>query len=323
MHGEAGRFFRAAAAALKVVKLNLSLNDYAFHWSFPEIVADEEGLFRENGVDVRWEDVTPRVLTNKTSLYTNLLRERKTDVYHAGEWACISRVTKSDDAWIVAASKPGRGTLNSSFSIYVRRDSGLKSPRDLAGKPVAIEAGTGSYYTAMQDLERFLPRKSVKLVELGEPHKRLISLMEGEVAAASLVGPWPAIGEVFGLERLVRTTRKNPTTMVTRKDFDQELLARFLKATNRAIRMIDSEPDRFSASYFKRVERILKSMSHEFGSHRELIRKSVRVSAWKPWERYTSGDFRRTSRWMISRGLLDARVDPATVVAEYPASMYA
>ena len=162
------------------VKLKLALSAYAFHWSFPEIVAYESGLFRESGIEVDWRNATPPAVTNKTAMYTDLLREGRTDVYHAGEWACINRVAKSDDAWIVAKSDPGKGTLNSTFSIYVRRDSGVAGPADLARETVAIEAGTGSYFIAVQDLERFMPKASVNLVQLGEPHKRLLALMKGK-----------------------------------------------------------------------------------------------------------------------------------------------
>ncbi len=314
--------FSAGKIARTSMKVRLALNDFAFHWSFPEIVADETGLFRENGVEVEWRSATPAAVTNKTRMYTDLMRERETDVYHAGEWACVLRVSESDDAWIAAKSDPGRGTLNSTFSIYVRPDAGVASPADLSGEAVAIEAGTGSYYTAMVDLERFMPTESVKLVQIGEPHRRLLALLDGEVKAASLVGPWTTIGDVFGLRRVIRTARRNPTTMVTRRDFDQDLFGRFLSATNGAIRIINREPGRFAHSYFRRVEGILEQMPRRFAYRSEEIRRSLRVPAWRPWVRYTAGEFRETSRWMAARGVLGSVADPDGLVAVYPRSVY-
>ncbi len=305
-----------------MLRLRLALNAYAFHWAFPEIVADENGLFGSSGVEVAWEDVTPGRATNKTALYTDLLREKKTDVYHAGEWACINRVAKADDSWIAAKSDPGRGTLNSTFSIYVRRDAGIRRPADLAGEGIAIEAGTGSYYTALQDLERFVPRDSVKLVQMGEPHKRLVALLRGEVKAASLVGPWPAIGEVFGLSLLLKTRRTNPTTIVVRKDMDRELFRRFMTATNQAIRVINRDPDRFKGSQFRRVARILEEMPPEFRKRGKEIEENLTVPRWKPWSAYTKTEFSRTSRWMSARNLLTEAPDPDGSVANYPRSLY-
>jgi ABC-type nitrate/sulfonate/bicarbonate transport system substrate-binding protein len=302
--------------------VNLALNDYAFHWAFPEIVADEARLFKKVGIEINWMNVTPPKLTNKAQLYTDLLREGKTDVYHAGEWACINRVSKDEGSWIVAKSPPGRGTLNSTFSIFVRRDSGITSPPDLAEKGVAIEEGTGSYYTAMEDLERFIPRTAISLIQVGEPHKRLLALQRGEVAAASLVGPWPAIGEVVGLKLLLRTKRTNPTNMVTRKDLDRDRLRRFLLATNRAIEMINRSPEQYEASYFRRVRKILKEMPAEFEHREREIKAALEVPRWKPWGKYRVTEFLRTSRWMKERGIFSAEANPESAVAPYPASFY-
>jgi ABC-type nitrate/sulfonate/bicarbonate transport system substrate-binding protein len=261
-------------------------------------------------------------VTNKTELYTDLLKEGKTDVYHAGEWACINRVAMGGDAWIVAKSPPGRGTLNSTFAIFVRRDSGIRKPSDLAWKSVAIEAGTGSYYTALEDLERYVPRTSINLVQVGEPHKRLVALQRGEVAAASLVGPWPAIGKAFGLSLLVSTNRTNPTTMVTRRDMDEDLLRRFLSATNKAIGMINHSPERFKASYFRRVRTILEEMPPDFILQEKRIKAGLKVPRWKVWGKYSQQEFLKTTEWMRQRRLLTKETDPNTTVATYPPSVY-
>jgi len=212
--------------------------------------------------------------------------------------------------------------LNSTFAIFVLHDSGIKKPSDLAGKSVAIEAGTGSYYTSLEDLERFMPRAKVNLVQVGEPHKRLLALQNGEVAAASLVGPWPAIGKVVGLSLLIRTNRTNSTTMVTRKDMDGDILRRFLSATNQAIGMINYSPERFKVSYFRRVRMILEEMPPDFMVQEKRIKSALKVPRWRPWGRYSKREFLRTSGWMRDRGVLTAKTDPETAVATYPQSVY-
>ncbi len=316
-------FFDGWPAERNVPELNLAVNKYAFHWAYPEILADELGLFGKAGIEVHWNDATPEKAVSKTRMYTDLLRERKTDVYHAGEWACINRVASSDDAWIVAESRPGPRTLNSTFAIFVRRDSGFRKPGDLAREKVAIEAGTGSYYTALMDLERFLPRESINLVQVGEPHRRLTSLLNGDVAAASLLGPWSPIGRACGARMILMTARHNPTTMVTRKDMDAATLGRFLQATNQAIRRIDATPVKFRASYFRRVEMILEEMPSELRSRARKVKADLAVPRWRPWTRYTSQEFRKTSRWMLNRGLLAEDVGAEGKVGEYPESVYA
>ncbi|HZW84749.1 MAG TPA: hypothetical protein VFE91_02460, partial [Nitrososphaerales archaeon] len=85
-----------------MLTLRLAVNTYAFHWSFPEILADSLGLFAKRGVKVVWADATPAGVVDKTSMYTDLLRDGLTDIYHAAEWGCINRVLKSDYSWIIA-----------------------------------------------------------------------------------------------------------------------------------------------------------------------------------------------------------------------------
>jgi NitT/TauT family transport system substrate-binding protein len=307
-------------AHLPVLTLNLALNKYAFHWSYPEILADEQGLYAKNEVEVRWRDATPRGVVNKTVMYTDLLKGRETDVYHAGEWACINRVAKSPGTWIIAKSSPGDGTLNSSFALYVRSDSAVRSPADLAGRPVAIEEGTGAQYTTINDLEGFLPRDEIKLMQVGEPHRRLLALLDGQVEAASLVGPWSDIGKALGLRMVLQTARKNPTTIVVRRDMDPELLRRYFRATNQAIGLVDEAPEKFRDSYLWRVEAILEEMS--LGVPGETLRKSVVVSRWKEWERYTEEDFVRTYEWMSQRGMAPRGLVPSDKVASYPLDVF-
>jgi len=300
---------------LSVLTLNLALNKYAFHWSYPEILADEQGIYATNEVAVRWRDATPREVVNKTVMYTDLLKERETDVYHAGEWACINRVAKSPGTWIIAKTPPGEGTLNSNSALYVRSDSTVRSPADLEGKPVAIEDGSGPQYAIINDLEGLIPRDEIKLKQVGEPHKRMLALLEGQVEAASLVGPWSDIGKAMGLRMVLQSARQNPTTSVVRRDADPELLRRYFRATNRAIDLIGETPETFRKSYMWRVEAILEEMS--LGVPEETLRNAVVVPRWNRWERYTEEDFATTYEWMSQRGLAPRGLVPGDKVASY------
>jgi len=241
-------------------KINIAVNMYNFQWTFPEMVADELGLFAEQGLHAKWRDITPSGLTDKAVLYTELLRSKKTDVYHAGEWVCILRVLGSEGARIISKSMPSPGTLNATFSLWVRGGSGYASPADLKNKPIAIEMGTGSYYTTLQDLERFVPRDSAKLVAVGEPHKRFRALLDEQVEAASLLSPWVDFAKAAAFVEILKTRRSNPTTIVVRQDEDPDKLRRFFIATNAAIDKMNEKPDDFRELYFQKVERALSEM---------------------------------------------------------------
>lgn len=301
--------------------LNLAVNKYAFHWSFPEILADSLGLFEKRGAKVRWSDVTPPGVVNKTSMYTDLLKSGATDVYHAAEWACINRVLKSDYAWIAATSPPGEGTLNSSFTLYSRRDSDVTGPSALVGGRVAIEEGTGAQYTTVLDLENFVDVADVTLVQVGEPHRRLKALLEGEVDAASLVGPWSDVGDVIGLRPILRTKRTNPTTIVVRKEMDLGALKAFFGGTNEAIALIDRDPARYASAYFERVKVMLDQLDLEVSADR--LRDGVRVPRWEKWAPYTTREFEAAYAWMVERGLAHISGTRTGTVANYPSSVFA
>jgi ABC-type nitrate/sulfonate/bicarbonate transport system substrate-binding protein len=284
-------------------KISIAVNMYNFQWTFPEMVADELGLFEDQGLEASWLDVTPSELTDKAALYTELLKSKKTDVYHAGEWVCILRVLGWEGARIVSKSKPSPGTLNATFSLWVRGDSGYSSPADLKNKPIAIEMGTGSYYTTLQDLERFMPKGSAKLVAVGEPHKRLLALLNKEVEAASLLSPWVDFAEAASSVEVLKTKRSNPTTIVVRKDDDPDKLRRFFVATNAAIDRMNKKPDEFRELYFQKVERALSEMPAKVKKLGPGVRKTLRVPKWNHWVAYEKRDFDETYGWMVESGL--------------------
>jgi ABC-type nitrate/sulfonate/bicarbonate transport system substrate-binding protein len=284
-------------------KINIAVNMYNFQWTFPEMVADELGFFEEQGLEAKWRDITPSGLTDKAVLYTELLKDKKTDVYHAGEWVCILRVIGWEGARIISKSMPSPGTLNATFSLWVRGDSGYTGPADLKSKPIAIEMGTGSYYTTLQDLERFMPKESAKLVAVGEPHKRFLALLNKEVEAASLLSPWVDFARAASSVEILKTKRSNPTTIVVRKDDDADKLRGFFVATNAAIDRMNKKPEEFRELYFQKVERALSEMPVKVKKLGQGVRKTLAVPRWNHWVAYGKRDFDETYGWMVERGL--------------------
>ena len=289
----------------KKIQIKLASNHYAFHWSFPEIVADSRGYFAQNNVEIIWTDVTPQNSVNKSEMYVDILDRGIADLYHAADWVCIDRTTRSRTGWMVAKSPAGRDTLNSSFTLFAGLDSGINNPAVLAGHPIAVDTGTGSYYTAMQDLERFVPRERIKLVQEGEPSQRLVALLEGKVSGASLLSPWSDIAKVLGLKEILKTSRNGSTVLVARRSLPKEALKPFLGAVNSAIRLIDEDPDSYRNEYFTHIEEILRKMPQEVTDAAETLRYSINIPSWAPWEKFTEEDFQKAYSWMLERGLAE------------------
>ena len=69
---------------------------------------------------------------------------------------------------------------------YVRPDSEVRRPEDLAGVEVAVGYHSGSHFSTIQALEPFMSRVRSSLRFGGMPYDRVDALLAGEVPAAAV-----------------------------------------------------------------------------------------------------------------------------------------
>src|SRR5206468_1805238 len=67
--------------------------------------------------------------------------------------------------------------------IYVRPDSPIGRPEDLASVPIAVGLMAGSHYNVPYRLESYLPLVDIKIEPVGGFGRRLDALLKGEVEA--------------------------------------------------------------------------------------------------------------------------------------------
>ncbi|MBI2126151.1 MAG: ABC transporter substrate-binding protein [Thaumarchaeota archaeon] len=287
--------------------VNQGINNLAYYWSFPEIVAHAKGCYKNEGISVVFHDITPsEVVPNKSEMYKELQKEGKQDAYHAAEYVCITRAISNTTGKIVAYSPWVKNGLNASFGLYVKPNAGIKIPADLKGKSIAIEKGTGSYYTTIEDLEKSIPREQIKLTQIGDPHLRLEALVRGEVAAASVMGPYADLAERIGMVKLMESSRRKGTLMIVKNDIDSSTLAAYIRATNKAIHKINTKPDEHRALYFKWFSKIIPRLVDELRSPVKKMQSSMTVPKWKEWEKYSKSAFEDIYGWMVDRKLVEA-----------------
>ncbi len=292
--------------------ITLGFNKFAFHWFFPELVAINEGLFEENNIICRLVELGMEGQTDKSDLYITAMINGLTDLYHCGEWVGVVRVLKGTAGRIAAKSRPAPETLNSSFTIFVSDESSITSPEDLAGKPVAVEAGTGSYYVARADLERYLTNEEIKLVSISEPHERFKALVKKDVAAASLLGPWAKLANRNGFRPILKTRRDNPTLLIIADRVSDEVASRLIKTLNEAINRINRDPWRYNKLYF----RYFRDAATAGGIDEkwiEGIESELLVDQWSPWEPYLYKELVEVSRWLLERNLISKIPGPDSV----------
>jgi hypothetical protein len=92
---------------------------------------------------------------------------------------------------------------DSPWAIYVRPESNIRKPEDLADVPVSVGLRAGSHFNVPYRLEKYLPLDRIKIVNTGGFGARLKALLEGEVEAASLLPPQIDMADQLGLRRII------------------------------------------------------------------------------------------------------------------------
>jgi len=284
--------------------IQLSINNLAFYWSFPEIVAIEQGFYDDEGLSIKVNDVTPESRVNsKNKMYESLQERGLADIYHAAEWVSIYRSSISNKSKIIAWSPWKKDAVNGSFGLYTKNISGIVKPTDLQNRLIAVEKGTGSYFTTLEDLEKFFTREKVKFRMMGDPHERLLAVINGQVTASSLLGVYSDLAEHLQLKKIFESKRKKGTLMVASDNVTTDSLKKFIKATNRAINSINNYPKKFMSKYVEGFKIILEKLGKEIPIEEDLGRV-LRIPKWSLWKKYPKEKFNDTYQWMLKNKLI-------------------
>ena len=265
------------------------------HGRLQEWVADEKGYFNDEGLNYEFltsyatlssgyalvqstESAAPEI---KRGAFENMEKGRSADISCACHWA------------VNMASSSGHGRMwGHAYSvtpsaIVVPPESSIKRPHDLANVEVGVGYHSGSYFSAIQALEKILKPDEIKLTFIGQPQDRLAALLNRKVDAANMFGAPLYVVEQQGFRKILDTTFM--IGFLLHKDADLDDVKRYFKALQRAQRDIDLEPERYKHYFLKELP--------------EKYHGMIDVGAFGPGERlvfepYTREIFERTHRWM-------------------------
>lgn len=271
------------------------------HVRLQEWVAQERGFFADEGLEYEFEAQgfaggTAAVVTSASEAplsvrggaFEDMAAGRSSDVSCACHWAVNAAASAQHGKMY------GRAYSVCPSGIYVTADSGLTEPRDLAGVAVGVGYHSGSHYSALQALERFLPREDVALGFTGRPFDRVRQLLDGRSRAANVWGAPAYLLEQQGFRKLIDTTFV--MGFMLSQLVNAEDVEKYFRALLRAQQEIDLELHRYTGLW-----------AHEMPA--DLL-KLVDVHRFGPGERivaqpYTREMFQRTQGWMRERDLLD------------------
>jgi len=268
------------------------------HGRLQEWVAEEKDYFKEEGLDyeflvkpiITWSADAPSVESAPADIqrgaFESIEDGRGCNLSAACHWT------------VNMAASAGHGKMwghaysVSPSGIYVPPESTIRKPEDLANVPVTVGYHSGSHYSTIQGLERFLKRDEIKLHFGGLLLDRLALLVDRQVPAASLFGAPFYVAEQLGFRKIVDTTFMIGHLVTERADLAD--VERYFKALRRAQQDIDLEPETYKHYFLRELPERYHRMvdARMFGPGERIV-----------FEAYPKEIFERTRRWIESWNL--------------------
>ena len=315
---------KSKSAEIKSQKkpVKLRIKNSFIPWSFPEIVAVNDGLFQKEGLDVelytmKSSDVEP---SDKINWYKSLVENGKVDAYSCCAWAALDRLSEGGKKKIVGATS----STNYAFSIFVKKGSKIKNVEGLRNVEVLVNLKTGSHYCNLRQLEEVIPYEDIRLVHGGAPHTRLLSLMKDECEAAALISPYSEIATELGFRKVFETNTVDVLAFIAKTELKEEQTTSLLKVLNEAIRNVKKDPEKYRPLYLK----ILKQTLEDYPSPQRTealkavkkLQNLVPVVQWGELKPYAEETFNTIEKWMTSHSLLESDISYEALVNNRPLS---
>ena len=290
---------RPQGGAMKAIKVESVAAVLALHW----FVARDEGLFAAEGLDV--EIVTPpppppfapgdpRLVDPRlvdSFNYQNYFEQNACDVFRGCEWGQIRRADDSKRGGPIAFKRPAVVCQG----IYVRPESSVNAPIQLAAKTVGVQFHQGSHYATIAMLHGFLSKDEIKPVHVGPTEQRYEKLERGEVDAATLMEPWVTLAEKNGFKKIIETHYLGVENIS--QDLDRATLDKLTRAIRKAVVLIN-------ANKKKHVHHLLDEIPEKYReqlSPDDFYLPRLRYVDPAP---YTEAEFERARRFMVEWDLI-------------------
>jgi len=263
------------------------------HFRLHEWVAEEKGYFRDEGLDYEFRETldsttaSSHQLGEKVGAYQTFEKGREGDVSCACHWT------------VNVAASAGHGRLFadaysvSPSAVFVPPESPIQTPADLAGVPVSVGYQSGSHYSTIQALERYIDREKINLsFSDGMLFSRLELLIDRKIPAASLFsGPYYFL-EQLGFRKIIDTTFMMASMIKGEPDLAD--VHKYFSALRRAQHDIDLRPELYTHYYKK-----------EFPVR---FHEQMDTGRWGPGERivfepYTKDAFDDSQEWIAERDI--------------------
>ena len=270
------------------------------HGRLQDWIAAEKGYFDAEGLAY---EIDVRMLENAGQ---DILKPGEGDVrvgayelYRSGgggkkDMSCACHWAVNQAATDAAGRMWGHAYSVLPSAIYVRAESDIRSPEDLAGVDVAVGYHSGSHFATIQALEACLDPSAIALAFIGMPYDRVDALLAGSVPAAAVWGAATYLVEEVGCRKILDTTFM--AGFMFGPETDPVDVEKYFNALKRAQMELDLEPEPYKHHYLREIP--------------ERFHDMIDVRRFGPGERivflpYTADAYERTQRWMRERELFE------------------
>jgi ABC-type nitrate/sulfonate/bicarbonate transport system substrate-binding protein len=274
-----------------------------FYWMFPIVVANEDGLFEQEGVHLKISDiVSGGQPEDKANWYKNALDAGQRDFYFCCAWQGVYSTCATGRGRIGAGL---RSTLIKTFAIYSKPDAGFENVLDIAkrGSAIAVNKNADAHYVTLKNLSEFIPEDQIKFAHLGGVEKCFKALINDEVEVATLAGPYAEAAEAIGYRRLLPLSRTEPTFVVLEEHVSEAVARSFFKAINGAVDLINGDREKYRQRYLREFREVVENYLPEISNSIDSILPRVRLPAWAPVEAVTRNEFNEIQSFLVEKGL--------------------
>lgn len=265
--------------------------------SLAVLVARDEGLFRDEGLDIEIVD-SPGVAhfdADHSALRDAIFDRPIESTYNTGavdqyrmcEWGVMKRAVEAIQNEQRPAKIVALGAAMSKMAIITAPDSGVYEPEQLKDRAIAVSPFNGSHFTALKMLEGFIEKGHIVVTNAGTLRERLEAVGKGEVVAGNFYEPWISVAQKQGFRIIIES--HSTRAEAAGDNLDGPTLAGMFRAEAAASEMINGNPSKYAHYFSEEAKGYLEP--HELQTWRLL---------YGPPAPYTEARFDDTYRWMLS-----------------------
>jgi NitT/TauT family transport system substrate-binding protein len=272
-------------------------------FSLPWVVAQDEGLFAAEGIEIEFvandeRKAPPAPVLDHTlvpsfgvSADKHAFENGQSDVYRACEWGQVRRATDTTRGGRIVSKR----AAVASQAIFVREDSDATHPQDLRNKTIGVNFHHGSHYLAIQTLEGFLNPDEIKTVHVGGPEARFKALQDGTTDAAALMEPWIALAEKQGYRLIAEAFYVG--SEIAGDNLDPETYEAINRAVKKAVARINADKKKY-------VHYLIESLPEQYRGELKVEDFHLPRLRYVNPSPYPEGEFEKTYDWMVRWGLI-------------------